>query len=127
VLTSGHDDEVIALVATLVARNRELELVLAKLRESKNRGERVPREQLDLFLRNAPRPRRVCAPEGVAQVLRASERPAPNARARGPPLDAFPAPRSQTAAAFSQTRLRCRCPSRAGQPPWPSSCSSGLQ
>jgi transposase len=49
-LTSGHDDEVIALVAKLVARNRELELLLAKLRESKNRGERVPREQLDLFL-----------------------------------------------------------------------------
>ena len=40
-LTGGHDDEVIALVAKLVARNRELELLLAKLRESKNRGERA--------------------------------------------------------------------------------------
>jgi hypothetical protein len=43
-LTGGHTDEVLALVAKLVARNHELELLLAKARESKNRGERVARE-----------------------------------------------------------------------------------
>src|SRR5215212_8245647 len=49
-LRGRHDDAVIALVTKLVARNHELELLLAKLRESKNRGEHVSAAQLDLFL-----------------------------------------------------------------------------
>jgi transposase len=49
-LAGHHDAEVIALVAKLVARNKELELLLAKLREGKNRGEHISLGQLDLFL-----------------------------------------------------------------------------
>ena len=49
-LAGRRDEEVLALVAGLVSRNRELELLLAKLRESKNAGERILAGQLDLFL-----------------------------------------------------------------------------
>ena len=49
-LAGRHDDEVLELFTALVARNRELELLLGKLRESKNRGEHLSTEQLDLFL-----------------------------------------------------------------------------
>lgn len=49
-LAGRHDDEVLALVTKLVARNRELELLLGKLREGKNRGEHIAPGQLDLFL-----------------------------------------------------------------------------
>ncbi len=45
-----HEKEVLALVTKLLARNRELELLLGKMRESRNRGEHVSRAQLDLFL-----------------------------------------------------------------------------
>lgn len=41
---------VLEVVAKLVARNQELELLLAKPRTSKHPNERVAREQLDLFL-----------------------------------------------------------------------------
>jgi transposase len=49
-LAGRHDDAVLALVTKLVARNKELELLLAKMRESKNRGEHISSTQLDLFL-----------------------------------------------------------------------------
>ncbi len=49
-LVGRHDDEVIALVTQLMARNHELEVLLGKLRESKNRGEHISTDQLDLFL-----------------------------------------------------------------------------
>lgn len=49
-LTGRRDEEVIALVARLMSRNQELELLLAKMRESKNRGEQISAAQLDLFL-----------------------------------------------------------------------------
>lgn len=49
-LAGGRTDEVIALVAKLLSRNRELELLLAKMRESRKRGEGVSQAQLDLFL-----------------------------------------------------------------------------
>lgn len=52
-LAGGNTDEVMALVAKLVARNRELELLLAKVRESRNRGEHLTAGQLDLFLEQA--------------------------------------------------------------------------
>lgn len=50
-LVSRRDDEVLALVAKLVARNGELELLLAKLRERRNKGEHLSAGQLDLFLK----------------------------------------------------------------------------
>jgi hypothetical protein len=49
-LTGRRDDEIIELFAKLVARNKELELLLGKMRESKNRGEQISAAQLDLFL-----------------------------------------------------------------------------
>ena len=49
-LSGRRDEDILALVSKLVARNNELELLLAKMRESKNRGERVSSAQLDLFL-----------------------------------------------------------------------------
>jgi transposase len=49
-LAQGLDDAVIELVKSLVARNKELETLLAKLRERKNHGERVSAAQLDMFL-----------------------------------------------------------------------------
>lgn len=49
-LAGGHDDALVAVVAKLVARNEELERLITKLRESKNRGEHISVDQLDLFL-----------------------------------------------------------------------------
>lgn len=47
---AAHANEVLALVGKLVVRNQELELLCAKLRERKNRGEHVTEAQLDFFL-----------------------------------------------------------------------------
>jgi transposase len=52
-LEDGRSAEVIALVTKLVARNRELELLLARVRESKHHNERVSAAQLALFLEEA--------------------------------------------------------------------------
>ncbi len=49
-LAGGRTEEVLALFAKLVSRNRELELLLARMRESRKRGEGVSKDQLDLFL-----------------------------------------------------------------------------
>lgn len=49
-LASDRKDEVMALVAKLVARNHELELLLGKLRASRGGAEGVSQAQLDLFL-----------------------------------------------------------------------------
>ena len=48
-LAGGRSDEAIGVVAKLVARNEELEALVAKMRD-KNRRERVSSDQLDLFL-----------------------------------------------------------------------------
>src|SRR5260370_1016818 len=48
-LAGGRGEEVLAVVSKLLARNAELELLLAKLRD-KNRRERVSSDQLDLFM-----------------------------------------------------------------------------
>jgi transposase len=45
-----QDAAVVALFEELVSRNNELELLVGKLREGKNRGEHVSSAQLDLFL-----------------------------------------------------------------------------
>ena len=49
-LKDGRHDEMLALVTKLVSRNHELESLLARLRDSKNRGERVSEAQLTLAL-----------------------------------------------------------------------------
>lgn len=49
-LAGGHDEEALAVIAKLVARNEELEKLLALARLAKNRGEHISKEQLDLFL-----------------------------------------------------------------------------
>ena len=49
-LDRRRDEDVLALFGKLVARNEELELLLAKMHASKNRGERISTAQLDLFL-----------------------------------------------------------------------------
>jgi len=49
-LAGGYEEQVVAVVAKLVARNEELERLISKLRESKNRGEHISVDQLDLFL-----------------------------------------------------------------------------
>lgn len=51
-LLGDHESSpaVLEVVAKLVSRNKELELLLAKLRATKHTNERVSKEQLDLFL-----------------------------------------------------------------------------
>jgi transposase len=49
-LAGRRDEDVLELFGKLVARTEELELLLARMRESKNRGEHIPAAQLDLFL-----------------------------------------------------------------------------
>jgi transposase len=48
-LGEGRTDDVLAVVAALVSRNRELEMLLANVREGRNRGEHVSSDQLALF------------------------------------------------------------------------------
>lgn len=47
---AAHADEIITLFRKVVARNEELELLCAKLRERRNRGEHVSAAQLSLFI-----------------------------------------------------------------------------
>lgn len=49
-LAGRRDADVIELVAQLVDRNGQLELLIAKLREKRNKGEHVPSSQLALLL-----------------------------------------------------------------------------
>lgn len=49
-LEERRDDEILELVAKLVARNEELEKLLAGIRASKNRGEKVSRDKLQELL-----------------------------------------------------------------------------
>src|SRR5436190_7146412 len=48
-LGEGRSEDVLAVVAALVSRNRELEMLLAKMRAGRNPGEHVSAEQLALF------------------------------------------------------------------------------
>jgi transposase len=50
-LKSGRDDEVLELVAKLVARNSELEKRLAEIAARRHHGEGISSQQLDLFLK----------------------------------------------------------------------------
>lgn len=68
-LAAGRHEEVLALFGKLVSRNRELELLLAKQREGKNRGEGVSSAQLHLFLQAL----RTSSPEALAEANRALE------------------------------------------------------
>ena len=49
-LALGRNEEIVALVTKLLSRNKELELLLAKAKAGKNRGEHISKEQLDFFL-----------------------------------------------------------------------------
>ena len=49
-LDEGLRDEVIALFQKLVARNADLEKIVANLRAQKNKSEKIPPGQLDIFL-----------------------------------------------------------------------------
>lgn len=49
-LGEGRNDEVLLVVSKLLERNKELELLVDKMRAAKNRGEQVSSAQLDLFL-----------------------------------------------------------------------------
>ena len=49
-LVGRNDSAIVELVAKLVSRNRELEMLLAHVRTGKHSSERVAKEQLDLFL-----------------------------------------------------------------------------
>lgn len=71
-LKGGRTDDVIALFTKLVARNRELELLLGKLRDSKNRGERVSKAQLALALEEL----RKSSDEALADANRVLEKTA---------------------------------------------------
>jgi transposase len=68
-LAEGRHEEVLALFTKLVSRNRELELLLHKQREGKNRGEGVSSAQLELFLQAL----RTSCPEALAEANRALE------------------------------------------------------
>jgi transposase len=46
----GRSDELLAVVSKLVSRNEELERLVTTLRESKNRGEHISVDQVDLFV-----------------------------------------------------------------------------
>jgi transposase len=49
-LVEGHDDAVLEVVRKLVARNKDLEMLLAKLRERRNHAEHISAAQLSIFL-----------------------------------------------------------------------------
>jgi transposase len=66
-LAAGRHEEVLALVQKLVHRNHELELLLAKQREGKNRGEHVSPAQLLLFLKDLGSQ---TSPEALAEANR---------------------------------------------------------
>lgn len=67
---AAHADQILALFRKVVARNEELELLCAKLRERKNRGEHVSEAQLNLFLAELAKKR---TPEGQAEANRQLE------------------------------------------------------
>lgn len=68
-LAAGRHDEVLALVTKLLSRNHELELLLQKQREGKNRGEHVSPAQLLLLLQGL----RQSSPEALAEANRTLE------------------------------------------------------
>jgi hypothetical protein len=105
-LADRRDDEVLALVAKLVARNGELEKLLAKLRESKNRGEQVSPDQLRIPVGPGSRSARTRATVPIHPGVIGAQRRAPlprlpprspfrSTRARSERSDGSSAPRSE--------------------------------
>jgi hypothetical protein len=72
-LAEGRNDAVVELFTQLVLRNWDLEILVAKMRESKNRGERVSASQRELFLDKL----REQAQDELAQANHALEQTAP--------------------------------------------------
>jgi transposase len=97
-LAEGHNEALVAVVAKLVARNEELERLISKLRESKNRGEHISVDQLDLFLtklREAAGGTLADADQKLAEAAKengsrpeTTKPPKQPARRRPPPLNA---------------------------------------
>jgi transposase len=96
-LSDGKSDEVLALFSKLVARNRELELLLGKLQNSKNRGESVSRAQLDFFLaqlKDASDAELAEANEKLEQAAKDNAgRPEPTRPPKQPPVRRKPSPK----------------------------------
>ena len=95
-LDEGRDADVLALVGKLVSRNEELELLLAKSRESKNRREGVSRDQLDLFLDQLDEPSDEELKEADDKLKQTTEeqsgRPEPEDKPKQPPVRRPPPP-----------------------------------
>lgn len=81
----------LAVVAALVSRNRELELLLAKMRESRNRGEHISAEQLALFTKLLREQSGGALSEADRKLAEAAQRnggrPEPKAPPKQPPCD----------------------------------------
>jgi len=98
-LAGGKSEELVAVVTKLVARNEELERLVAKLRESKNRGEHIALDQLDLFLNKL----REAAGGALAEVdqklataaTENGERPERTKPAKQPPVRRPPPPNAR--------------------------------
>ena len=90
-LGEGRTDDVLAVVAALVSRNRELELLLAKMRESRNRGEHISAEQLALFTKLLREQSGGALSEADRKLAEAAQRnggrPEPKAPPKQPPCD----------------------------------------
>lgn len=95
-LTERRDDDVVALVSQLVSRNRDLELLLAKLRQGRNQSEHVSKEQLDLFLQKLGGQASEDLAKANAQLEDAAKqnggRPEPEKPAKQPPVRRAPSP-----------------------------------
>jgi transposase len=89
-LGEGRTEDVLAVVAALVSRNRELEMLLAKMRESRNRGEHISAEQLALFTKLLREQSGGDLSEADRKLAEAAEqnggRPEPKAPPKQPPV-----------------------------------------
>jgi hypothetical protein len=117
-LGEGRTDDVLAVVAALVSRNRELELLLAKIRESRNRGEHISAEQLALFtklLREQSGGELSEADRKLAEAAAQNGgRPEPKAPPKQPPVR-----RALPACPANDRNIPSR---RTGRPPRPHRC-----
>jgi hypothetical protein len=127
-LARGHDAAVLELVAKLVSRNEELEQLLAKVRAGKHHNERIPKEQLDLFLdllRAASATTLATANEQLEKTAQDNGgRPDPRTQtpAKQPPV------RRPPLLGCRASRIRSRCPPPSGRVPSAaeSGCASSM-
>jgi transposase len=95
-LKGGRTDDVIALVTKLVSRNHELELLLARLRDGKNKGERVSEAQLALCLEELHKTSNAALADANLALEKAAEenggRPKRTTPPKQPPVRRKPSP-----------------------------------